>query len=232
LSAERRWFGRSTPQGQPASDEVLVIGLGRFGSALAIELERLGHPVLGVDRDPGLVQRYANDLSQTLVADTTSEEALRQIGAPEFAQVVVGIGGDIEASILTCLALVELGVPKIWAKAITRPHEKILQRIGVHKVVLPEAEMGTRVAHLVTNRLIDYIELHGMALVEARVPASLVGQTLSGAEIRKRFGVSVVYIGPEGGGWEIATPNRVMQSNDVLLVAGEPKLAEHFGLLE
>ena len=105
---------------------VLVVGLGRFGTALAETLMDLGHQVLGVDADPGNVQRTADLLTHVVDADGTDEEVMRQLGAGEFGRAVVGIGTDLEASILTTSVLVDLGVPDIWAKAVTVPHGRIL----------------------------------------------------------------------------------------------------------
>ena len=129
-------------------DGVLVIGLGRFGTAVAETLMKLGHQVLGVDADPGNVQRTAARLTHAVEADATDEEVMRQLGAGEFGRAVVGIGTDLEASILSASVLAALEVPDIWAKAITVPHGRILERVGAHHVVFPEHDMGRRVAHL------------------------------------------------------------------------------------
>jgi trk system potassium uptake protein TrkA len=216
----------------PAADDVLVVGLGRFGSALADELVRLGHGVLAVDTDPELVQRNADRFDQVVVADATNSEALRQLGAGEFRQAVVGIGGDIEASILTVLALLDCGVPNVWAKAITAEHGRILERVGAHHVVFPEMEMGRRVAHLVTNRMLDYIALDDrLVLVEVPVPAPLVGHTLRSAAVRERHDVTIVCVKPAGGGYRMSRPEWELRDGDTLLVAGSPEAAEAFGLL-
>ncbi|MFM7536596.1 MAG: potassium channel family protein [Acidimicrobiales bacterium] len=216
----------------PAADDVLVVGLGRFGSALADELVALGHGVLAVDADPELVQRHADRFDQVVVADATNAEALRQLGAGEFRQAVVGIGGDIEASILTVLALLDCGVPNVWAKAITAEHGRILERVGAHHVVFPEMEMGRRVAHLVTNRMLDYIALDDrLVLVEVPVPASLAGATLRSAGVREHHGVTVVCVKPAGGGYRMSHPDWELRDGDTLLVAGPPEVAEAFGRL-
>lgn len=228
------WLGRlvGRPRDVRKTDEVLVIGLGRFGGALAETLAELGHDVLGIDQDAARVQHYAASLAQTLICDTTSAAALRQIGAAEFRQAVLGIGGDIQASILTALVLVDLEIPNIWAKAVTSDHARILQRVGVHHVVLPEHEMGKRVAHLVTNRMRDYIALdEGFSLVEIGVPASLVGLELREAGVSERHGVTVVCIKPAGGFFQLARPDHVFGADDLLLVGGPPAAADAFGLL-
>jgi trk system potassium uptake protein TrkA len=210
-------------------DGVLVIGLGRFGSALAETLTDLGHQVLGVDADQGIVNDLANRLTHVVEADSTDIEVMRQLGAGEFERAVVGIGTDIEASILTTSVLVDLEVPDIWAKAITVPHGRILDRVGAHHVVFPEHDMGRRVAHLVTGQMIEFVQLdEGFALVELRPPKQIVGRTLADAQVRSRYGITVVCIKPEGGSFTYATPDTVPGPNDILVVAAETARAEAF----
>jgi len=211
---------------------VLVVGLGRFGSALAGTLMDLGHEVLGVDADPANVQRNAELLTHVVEADATDEEAMRQLGAGEFGRAVVGIGTDLEASILTTAVLAGLGVADIWAKAVTVPHGRILERVGAHHVVFPEHDMGRRVAHLVTGRMIEFVQLdEGFALVELRPPSQIVGRSLAEAQVRSRHGVTVVCVKPEGGSFTYATPETVPGPNDVLVVAGETSRVERFAEL-
>ena len=128
-------------------EEFLVCGLGRFGGAFATELMKLGHEVLGVDADTKSVQDHAGILTHVVQADTTDPAALQELGAGDFRTAIVAIGTDIEASILTTSALADLNVSRIVAKAITQAHGKILQRVGAHRVVFPERDMGVRVAH-------------------------------------------------------------------------------------
>jgi trk system potassium uptake protein TrkA len=134
-----------------AADPILVIGLGRFGTSVALSLVRLGHEVLAVDERADIVQRYANDFTHVVAADSTDTEALKQIGADQFGLAVVGIGTHLEASVLTVLGLAELGVGEIWAKAVSEKHGKILTSVGATHVVFPESAMGERVAHLVNG---------------------------------------------------------------------------------
>lgn len=209
--------------------EVIVIGLGRFGSALADTLVELGHQVLGVDADPNIVQDALGRLAHAVQMDSTNLRALEQLGAKDFQVAVVAIGTDIEASILTTAALADLGIPRIWAKAVTEAHGRILERVGAHHVVFPEHDMGQRVAHLVTGRMMDYIEIdEGFALVETTPPAHVVGKTLGEAGIRATYGVTVVCIKPLGQSFTYATPDTVMAAEDILLVAGEKRHAEDF----
>lgn len=215
-----------------ARGEFLVCGLGRFGGALARELVSLGHEVLGVDADAKSVQDHASLLTHVVQADTTDPQAMRELGAPEFRTAIVAIGSDMEASILTTSVLVDFQVPKIVAKAITRAHGKILDRVGATRVVFPERDMGVRVAHTVTGRTIDYIQLDpGFALVETTAPRAIVGKTLAQAEVRRRYGITVVCVKPKDGTFTYATPDTVVREEDILVVAGETKHAEGFAEL-
>jgi trk system potassium uptake protein TrkA len=212
--------------------EFVVIGLGRFGGGLAATLVGMGHEVLGIDSEPRIVQDLSGVLTHVVEADSTSEEAMRQLGIAEFSTAVVAIGTDLEASILTTGVLVDLGVEKIVAKAVTEPHGRILERIGAHRVVFPERDMGIRVGHSLAGSILDYFELDpGFALVETTAPRELVGKGLAAAEVRKRYGVTVVCIKPRGGSFTYATPDTVVQEGDVLVVAGEKRRAEGFGEL-
>lgn len=212
--------------------EFLVCGLGRFGGALARELMGLGHEVLGVDISQKNVQEQSAYLTHVVQADTTDEEAMRELGATDFQTAIVAIGSNVEASILTTSVLVDFAIPKIVAKAVTAAHGKILERVGAHRVVFPEADMGRRVAHTVTGRTIDFIQLDpGFALVETTAPGELAGKTLSQAEVRRRYGITVVCVKPEGGQFTYATPDTVVKNGDILVVAGETKHAEGFAEL-
>ena len=215
-----------------ADDGVLVVGLGRFGTALAETLMDLGFEVLGVDADHVNVQRTADRLTHVVEADATDEEAMRQLGAGEFGRAVVGIGTDLEASILSTAVLAGLGVPDIWAKAITVPHGRILERVGAHHVVFPEHDMGRRVAHLVTGRMLEFVPLdEGFALVELKPPSQLAGRSLADAQVRTRHGVTVVCIKPAGGSFTYATPETVPGPDDILVVAGASDRVEGFSRL-
>jgi len=215
-----------------ATKEFLVIGLGRFGGGLAETLVGMGHDVLGVDADPKPVQEFSGLLTHVVEADSTSEAAMRQLGAEEFGTAVVAIGTDLEASILTTSVLADLGVARIVAKAVTEAHGRILQRVGAHRVVFPERDMGIRVGHSLAGSIMDYFQLDpGFALVETRAPKEIVGKTLADAEVRKRYGITVVCIKPQGGSFTYATPDTVVQDGDVLVVAGETRRAEAFGEL-
>ncbi len=217
---------------RPRSDSVIVVGLGRFGGAVAESLINLGHDVLGVDETGELVQQWSDRLTHVVQADTTSVETLRRLGAAEFAHAVVGIGTDIEASVLTVLAIEELGIKDIWAKAINRRHGRILERTGAHHVVYPEAAMGERVAHLVTGRMIDFIEFDdGFAIVKTRAPAEALDRTLADSALRTKYGVTVVGVKRPREDFTYARPETVLSDGDLLIVSGPTRLVERFAAL-
>ncbi|GAA1805297.1 TrkA family potassium uptake protein [Luedemannella flava] len=211
------------------SDAVVVIGLGRFGGAVAESLVRLGHPVLGIDSDERLVQSFADRLTYVVAADSTDVEALRQLGVGDIGRAVVGIGTDLEASVLSVLALTELKVTEIWAKAISRRHGMILARMGANHVIYPEASMGGRVAHLITSKMIDFIEFEdGFAIAKVRAPASAVGRTLADAALRTHFGVTVVGTKTPSADFAYARPETVVSAGALLIVAGPTDKVERF----
>jgi trk system potassium uptake protein TrkA len=221
-----------TPRSSGRGEQVAVLGLGRFGGAVAAELVRLGFDVLGVDGDEDRVRYYANLVTHVAEADITDEEALRQLGVAEMNHGVVAVGSDIEASILATAALDDLRVPNIWAKATSKHHARILERVGAHHVVLPEHDMGHRVAHMLGGRMVEWFQLDDkFALVETVVPAELVGSTLAEAGVRARYGVTVVCAKPKGGSFTYATPDTAFAQGDVLVVAGETAAVEAFARL-
>lgn len=217
------------PTKNPHDDAVLVCGLGRFGAATADALARLGHEVLAVDNDPKLVQDWAGRLTHVVEADSTSLDALHQLGVSDFRIAVVGIGTSIEASVLTCANLVDLRVRQVWAKALTPAHGKILERIGVHHVVYPETDAGERVAHLVTGKLMDYMEFDdGFAIVKMRPPKETHGFTLTQSKVREKYGVTVVGVKTPGEDFTYALADTRVSPHDILIVSGHVELVERF----
>lgn len=214
---------------QNGADSVVVIGLGRFGGAVAESLTQLGHDVLAIDQNAELVQEWSGRLTHVVQANTTSVEALQQLGCGHFGHAVVAIGSDIEASVLTVLALTDLGVRDIWAKAVTSRHGRILERTGAHHVVYPEASMGERVAHLVTGKMIDFIEFDdGFAIVKTRAPREVAGRTLAESALRTQHGVTIVGVKRPRADFTYARPETFVEPGDILIVAGPTKLVEAF----
>jgi trk system potassium uptake protein len=212
-----------------AHETVLVVGLGRFGSAVSLELESLGHEVLAIDADEHLVQLWSSRLTDVRSGDGTDADGLRRLGVGNVRHAVVAIGDNVEASILCTAALDDIGVPHIWGKALSDQHAKILERVGATKVVFPERDMGIRLAHRLTGQMIDYIEIdEDFALVETGPPRTEVGRTLMEAQLRARYGVTVVSVKPQGGRFTYATPDTTLDAGAILLVAGEKDAVERF----
>ena len=209
---------------------MVVIGLGRFGRSLALGLMEDGQiDVLGIDSDPALVDELAPHLTHAVVADSTREEALRQLSVHEFDRAVVGIGTNLEASILTVSTLLQFGIRNVWAKAISESHARILTQLGAHKVIRPEHEMGARVAHLVRGRMLDYIEFDdGFAMVKMTPPAPILGMSLGRAKLRSTYRVTVVAHHSPGEGFTYATPETVLEKDDVIIVSGQIRDVEAF----
>ncbi len=211
------------------SVSVVVIGLGRFGTAVSQSLVNLGQEVLAIDEDASLVARWADELTHVVQADATDDEALRQLGVSEFDRAVVAIGTDIEASVLTVLALAEAGVPDIWAKAITRKHGAILERVGAHHVVYPESAMGERVARLLTGTMIDYIEFDDQfSIARCHAPQETWSKTLGESTPRLHHGVTVVGVKRLGEDFTYARPETGIERHDQLIVAGPTAKVERF----
>lgn len=209
---------------------VVVIGLGRFGQSLALELMDSGEDVLGIDGDAKIVQSMAGRLTHVVQADTTDEAAMRQLGVGEFSRAVVGIGTDLEASILSASVVLHLGVRDVWAKAISAAHKRILTQIGVHHVVRPEHDMGSRVAHLVRGKkMIDYVEFdEDYAFAKTNPVPEMLGRSLGGYGVRQLFGITVVAVKPAGGRFEYATPDTVLHEGDQVVVSGPAEAVEKF----
>ncbi|WP_434995504.1 potassium channel family protein [Arthrobacter sp. Ld5] len=222
----------SSQRADAVADSVAVIGLGRFGGALALELEEAGTEVLGIDDDADVVQAYNGRLTHVVRADTTKEDALRQLSLPDFDRVVVGIGSDLEASILTTSILLRFERPTIWAKAISEPHAQILSQLGVERVIRPEHDMGRRVAHLVRGTMLDYVEFEdNFAMVKTRPPREYWDRDLGTSGIRARHGVTVVAVKRRGGTWDHTTPATTLYDDDEIIVAGPTGRAELFSSL-
>ena len=200
---------------------VLIVGLGRFGGAIARTLERMGHEVLGADTDPRLVQEFAGDLTKVVEADCTEVTTLEQLGVSDFEAAVVAIGTDIEASVLAVLALSDLGLTNIWAKATNDKHARILERTGATHVVFPEQRMGERVAHLLNERLLDFISFgEEFAIARLKAPEPIVGLPLITSQCRKKFDVTVVGVKREGENFIHAVPDTIIFEDDELVVSG------------
>ena len=212
------------------TEQFAVIGLGRFGSSLAKELIELGHEVLGIDKDEEVVDAIGRKLTHAVVADATDVDMLRSLGVRNFDCGVVAIGDDIQTSILATIQLKELGVKKVVAKAITELHGRVLERIGVDRVIFPERDMGIRVAHqLVSPNLLDYIELSkDYSIAELTVPNCLDGISLKELNPRSRFGCSIVAINKKEGVIIVPTAEQVLSEKDIMVIIGTNEQIDAF----
>ncbi|HET8956825.1 MAG TPA: TrkA family potassium uptake protein [Microcella sp.] len=212
---------------------VIVIGLGRFGAATAGQLQRQGREVLGVDDDPVLVQKWADRITHTVQADARSIDALQQIGAQDFSIAVVATGSSIESSVLITANLVDLKVPQIWAKAISQSHGKILARIGANHVIYPEREAGERVAHLLSGRMIDFIEFDDdFVLVKMYPPKAIRGLSLTESQVRTKYNITVVGVKSPGQPFTYATEQTVVSNHDLIICSGTERDIDRFASLD
>jgi trk system potassium uptake protein TrkA len=213
----------------PATDSVVVVGLGRFGRSVAHSLAQLGHDVLGIDENADLVQDLSGKLTHVVQANAANVETLRQLNVGSFKHGVVAIGSDLESSVLSVLALSELGVPDIWAKAVSERHGRILERTGAHHVVYPEKTMGERVAHLVTSKIIDFIEFDDdFAIAKTRAPEDVLNKTLAESTLRRIYNVTIVGIKRPGEDFTYGRPETMVLPGDMLIVAGPTREVEAF----
>ncbi|WP_127532379.1 potassium channel family protein [Paenibacillus kobensis] len=211
--------------------QFVIIGLGRFGSSLGQELVQLGYEVLGIDKNEETVDDMSRILTHVVTADATDEETLRALGVRNFDCGIVAIGDDIQASILATIQLKDIGVKTVVAKALSELHGRVLEKLGVDRVIYPERDMGIRVAHqLVSPNLLDYIELSKeYTIAELAVPDCLNGKSLHDLNTRARFGCSIVAINKPRGGVIIApTADEVLAGRDVMVVIGTNKQIEQF----
>ena len=202
--------------------EFVVIGLGRFGGSIVNELIRLGADVLAIDTSAERVDEYMKIATQSVIADTTDEEVLKSLGIRNFEHVIVAIGENIQASILTTLILKELGVKQITVKAQNDYHAKVLKKIGADHVVHPERDMGIRIANnMISNNVLDYLELSDEhSIMEIRANDRIAGFSLIDLDIRAKYGINIV--GIKRGGTIIISPSAddKILLGDILLVIG------------
>ncbi len=200
-----------------------VIGLGRFGSSVARTLFGAGHQVLGIDESGERVRANLDNCTRAVEADATDEAALRTLGIRNFDTVIVGIGGDIQSSILTTMMLKELGVKHVVVKAQSVLHGKVLDRVGADRVVFPERDMGIRVARsLVADNILEFIDLAPeFSIMELLVPKKMVGKTLRQLDLRNRYGVNVIAMKRADNFDLLVRADSAVESGDVLIIAGK-----------
>jgi trk system potassium uptake protein len=202
--------------------EFVVIGLGRFGGSIARELIHQGANVMVIDTSSERVDEFAHIATQSIIADTTDEAVIQSLGLWNYEHVIVAIGENIQASILTTLILKENGVQKITVKAQNDYHEKVLKKIGADFVVHPERDMGIRIANnMMSNNVLDYLELSDKhSIMEIRANQKLANQSIIDLDIRAKYGINIVGIKRDDSIIVSPPANEVIVENDILLVIG------------
>lgn len=180
--------------------QYVIIGLGRFGSSIATTLYSLGNDVLVIDKNEDLVEDIADKVTHAVQADATDENTLKSLGIRNFDVAIISIGGDIQSSVMATLIVKELGVKYIIAKGNGELHAKVLYKIGADRVVLPEKDMGVRVAHnMVSSNILDYIELSSdYSIIEIKALKEWEGKNLKDLNLRKKYGINVIAIKNKG----------------------------------
>ncbi|MCM3767844.1 TrkA family potassium uptake protein [Neobacillus niacini] len=216
------------------ADQFAVIGLGRFGLSIARSLFESGQEVLGVDVNEERVENAHPYVTHAIIADSTDEETLKSIGIRNFDTVIVAIGNDIQASILSVLMIKELGVKKVIAKALNKLHGQVLTKVGADWVVFPERDMGIRVAHqLLSPNVLNFIELSkDYSVEEIKIPEQMTDKTLRELDLRAKFNLSVIAIRHENDINISPSPDKIIDQGDVLVVIGENRDLERFANLQ
>ena len=201
----------------------IVIGLGRFGSSIARQLCQLGAEVLAVDTHEENVQRIANDVTHAVVADARDKDVLRALGVREVDCAIVSIGNNLASSVLSVMNLMELGVPYVVAKAHDESHRRVLEKLGVNRVVIPEQEHAQRLGRsLFSHNVLDYIELSpDYGILEVPAPKTWVGKTLKELNVRAKLGVNIIAV--ESGKKTNVSPSADygICSGDIMVVLGD-----------
>ncbi len=205
----------------------LVVGAGRFGKSVARTLYGEGHDVMVVDKDEDLIQQISTEVTESVSADITSESCVKALGVRDFDAVVLAIGFDVQASIMAAILLIEKEAKYILAKAQTDLHGKVLEKIGVNRVIYPERDMGQKIARsLIAPTIIDMIELSDdYSVVEVKAPPEMVGKTLLELNLRARYGISVIALRRNNGGHTNISPvaDDIVETGDIIVAIGENK---------
>lgn len=199
-----------------------ILGLGRFGESVAIELSNNGYDVLAIDNNETLVQNISEHVRFAVKADVTDIDALKSLGLGNFDVAIIAIGTDIDSSIMATLLAKELGVPMVISKAQNEMHKKILQKIGADRVIFPEREMAQRIANnLMTGSIIDYLELsQDYSIVEIAVLPEWIGKNLVELDFRRVYGLNIVALKRDGIINVALNPNECFKENDIVIVVG------------
>lgn len=216
------------------SKSFAVIGMGRFGRAVAMQLFNLGHEVMAIDIDETLIQSVSDYVTDAVVCDAKDESVLRGVSIKNYDCVIVAIGSRMNDSILTTLLLKELGVKNVVCKANDINHKKILLKIGADSVIIPEYEMGIKYAsQLVSKNIIDIIELSSeYAIAEFKVPVAWAGKTIAELDLRRKKNINIVAVKHGGKAEEVnitPSPGYSFDESDVVVIVGPEGVINSIG---
>lgn len=217
-----------------AKKQFAVIGLGRFGTSLIIELSKMGYDVLAIDNDEDKINDIVDIAAHAVQADSMDKQALKNLGIKDFDVVIVAVGQNIQVNILTAITLKEMGVKKVIAKAQNELHGKVLEKIGTDVVIYPERDMATRLARVLTSQnVVDQINLSSeFSILEIKTPQVFVERTLVELDVRRKLKVTVIAI-KRGEEIIISPPaDQLIKANDILVVAGENKFLTNLDNLD
>lgn len=205
--------------------QIAVIGLGRFGGTVCEELQKLGVEVLAVDANEQKVNEYVSIATHAVTAQGTDEKALEALGIRNFDCVIVAIGDDLQASILTTLLLKEQGVKEVWVKAKNDYHDRVLRKIGADRIIHPERDMGEKIAqYILSDNIMDFIELSPeYSIVEVAAMKRVVGKTLATLDFRAKYGCNIIAIKRNDKMIVSPTADEVIKEDDLLVVIGANK---------
>lgn len=200
-----------------------VLGMGKFGQNLAIELSNMGNEVLVVDKSEEHLVVVQDFVTHMVIADVTDEDAVRELGIEEFDCVVIGIGNDVQDSIMCAIICKDCNVNKLWAKASSDLHAKALKKIGVDRVILPEKEMGVRVAHhIANNNIVDYIALsNDYQMVELAAKPEWSNKTISEVNFRTKYGINIIGVRRDNDFMVSPQADFTIKAEDILCVIGK-----------
>lgn len=210
-----------------------VLGAGRFGRSVAQALYGIGEEVLVIDKDEGVAESLANEVTQAVIGNYCEEAVLRAAGVQNVDTVIIASSGDIKSSILAAVTLREMGAKYVIARAADKMHAKILEKIDVDMVIMPERDMGERLAHKITStNFLEYIELSdSFSIAEVNCPAKFINKTIKDVDIRNKYGVNIIAVENAGNVNVSPKPETKMRTGDVLILVGTNKEIEYLKTL-
>ncbi len=211
------------------SKQYLVIGCGRFGTAVATTLEELGNQVMAIDIDEDAVQRISDKVTYSAIVDVTDEHALIDLGIANFDAVIIGIGSDFRAAIMSILVSKEMGVKHVVCKVADEIQSKVMLKLGADNTIMPERDAGKRLAHsLMSRNVLDQMVLSDeISIYEINLPSKWAGKSIGQLDLRKQYNINVIAIKRDGKTILTIQPSRVFEEGDVVILAGDNEIIKH-----